>query len=546
MPIGDPWRPDRGWLRVAAYLVDVAAIAVAVRLDDAVDSLALRLLCGLVVIGVGLRIAARTLALVRLWRQQRRWTNRLGNQSTVPLRVERPRDLARLVAIVRAAEAAGQKVRAVGATLSFSDVAVPDDVVVETHRLRRVRRLAHLRPDVDHRGLVEIEAGARVRDLNRALHRRGRALENLGGYDGPTVAGALATGVHGTGLAFGPMADTVASIVIVASGGVVHRIEPSGGITDAVAYRAAHPDHELHQDDDWFHAAVVNLGSMGVVYAVTLRVVPAFRLEEKRTLVRWSTIRDGLTAAALGHDRVELFINPYPHHGGDHHCIRTQRLPTSHPARSWAERFRNILSELVTHLPFSDRLLDAAFGAVPAAVPGLLDRILAGMQDKSYIDHGFRVMNVGAVNEYRVIAAEFAVPLERAADAVETLFGVAARLRQRGLYYTCPVSLRFTGGTSHFLSMHEGGPRATLEVALFAGTADAIGLLRALGEALAPLGSRWHWGQYHELDSGPPLDQRFPRLEKWLAIYRQLNRQGTFESPFTRRCGLHSKLTRED
>ena len=65
----------------------------------------------------------------------------------------------------------------------------------------------------------------RLRELNRHLDDNGLALSNMGGYDAQTVAGVMSTATHGSGIAFGPIADAVRSLELVASGGRVIRIE---------------------------------------------------------------------------------------------------------------------------------------------------------------------------------------------------------------------------------------------------------------------------------------------------------------------------------
>ena len=60
----------------------------------------------------------------------------------------------------------------------------------------------------------------------------------MGGYDGQTFAGVMSTATHGTGVSYGPLASFARSIDLVAAGGIVHRIEPAGGITDAEYARA--------------------------------------------------------------------------------------------------------------------------------------------------------------------------------------------------------------------------------------------------------------------------------------------------------------------
>ena len=63
--------------------------------------------------------------------------------------------------------------------------------------------------------LVRVSAGQTIRALNLDLAKRRLAMPNLGSYDGQSIYGAIATGTHGTGLGFGPLADLVASIEMI-------------------------------------------------------------------------------------------------------------------------------------------------------------------------------------------------------------------------------------------------------------------------------------------------------------------------------------------
>ena len=51
--------------------------------------------------------------------------------------------------------------------------------------------------------------------------RQGLALENVGDIDVQTVAGATATGTHGTGLAFGNLSSTIVALRVIDGTGEV-------------------------------------------------------------------------------------------------------------------------------------------------------------------------------------------------------------------------------------------------------------------------------------------------------------------------------------
>lgn len=55
-------------------------------------------------------------------------------------------------------------------------------------------------------------------------------------------------------------------------------IGPSGGISDPDAFSQNHPEMRLIQNDEFFNAALVSMGSMGVVADYVIETRDAFYL----------------------------------------------------------------------------------------------------------------------------------------------------------------------------------------------------------------------------------------------------------------------------
>lgn len=159
--------------------------------------------------------------------------------------------------------------------------------------------------------LKRVEAGILLRRLNRyVLHENDLALKNMGSFDGQTIAGAVNTSTHGTGIDLPAVSDAVKSVEIAvvpksASGDPVvrlYRIEPDEerAITDREKFEADTGDHrmELIQNDDIFHSVVVGYGCLGVVYGYTLEVREDYWLREESDLVDWSTLKTRLGRSA--------------------------------------------------------------------------------------------------------------------------------------------------------------------------------------------------------------------------------------------------------
>ena len=108
---------------------------------------------------------------------------------------------------------------------------------------------------------VTIESGMSYGQLCPSLDRDGFALHNLASLPHISVAGACATGTHGSGVNNGNLSTAVAAFEIVTAGGDVLTIARS-------------------KDLRTFQATVVNLGALGVVTKLTLDIQPAFTMRQ--------------------------------------------------------------------------------------------------------------------------------------------------------------------------------------------------------------------------------------------------------------------------
>lgn len=137
------------------------------------------------------------------------WRNWAGQQRCEPLEELHPSDAGQLADAVASAAERGLNVRVAGAGHSFTDAVCTSDVLLVLDRMRAVL-------EVDRsRGSVRVQAGCTLGELSERLRRHGLALRNLGDIDRQTVAGALATGTHGTGLRLPTLAEEAAGFELL-------------------------------------------------------------------------------------------------------------------------------------------------------------------------------------------------------------------------------------------------------------------------------------------------------------------------------------------
>ena len=473
------------------------------------------------------------------------WWDCIRARQAQPLRTFRPTSLPELREIVTQAATQKLTVKAVGSGHSFADVAITPDYLVDTHGLNKpldldvqvLRSVPHA--DADTANLVEIECGITVHELNDWLwEQRGKALINMGGYDGQTVLGVVSTATHGSGVQFGPLADFVKSITLVAGDGTVYRIEPSNGITDANKWRMRHPDIVLKQDDAWFDAVRVGIGCMGVVYSVIVAVRNKFMLKEERTLSTWSQIKQDLRTREVlsANSHYEILVNPYKT-DRDYTCLVTRRNATTEPPSPTQKR-RNFWVELIAQLPLLNKVLVDILNRVPELTPSIINKGLAALAG-TYIDRSYRVFNIGHANDVRAYGSEIGVPLTQVIAATERILSIAEqRARVGRAYLSSPFSLRFVNASSAYLAMMHNTPTCMIEFPMLEGTYGGRELLREIEHALYALGGRPHWGLLNFVQGRALVEAMYPLFGAWNAVRKQLDPDNIFRNAFTERCGV--------
>ncbi|HEX2079063.1 MAG TPA: FAD-binding protein [Longimicrobium sp.] len=222
-------------------------------------------------------------------------------------------------------------VRPVGGAWSLSNIQlVQNGWMLNTRRYNRCFRLVakdFARPaSIDAGAFMLIEGGVQVDEVNDKLEEMGRSLGTTGASNGQTFPGACATGTHGSVLTAGGIQQHVRAVQIVTPGGIWW-IEPAAGLMSEDFVRDT--GSTLLRDDDAFAAALVAVGSLGIVTAMVIEAEPLylirpylrlieFRREDVETLERGDFRAFSDKHGLKGHDPyfVMVITTPYRPWGG--------------------------------------------------------------------------------------------------------------------------------------------------------------------------------------------------------------------------------------
>ena len=393
--------------------------------------------------------------------------NWAGNIAYRAREVVRPRSVDALRELV----AGRERVRALGSRHSFNDLADGPGTLVSLEEL----------PDeiVVTGDQVSVPAGVRYGVLAEFLQERGLALPNMASLPHISVAGAIATGTHGSGDGNGCLSTAVAGLELVTA---------SGGL------------RTLWRGDPEFAGSVVALGALGVVTRVTLDVRPAFDVRQQVWVdVPWSSVvgeLDGLFASGYS---VSVFTD------------------WTGPAQVWVK------STGPASLPF-----DAT--AAPGPVHMLAGEPVAAVTEQGgvpgpWLDRlpHFRLGHKPSAGAE--LQSEYLLPRDSAVEALTRLREMAPRISPL-LQIT---ELRTVAADRLWLSPACGRDVLGIHFTWQLDVPGVTGLLPGIEAALLPLGARPHWGKLFHTGETSKL---YPQWTDFTELRTHHDPKNKFTNPY--------------
>lgn len=424
------------------------------------------------------------------------WTNWAGNQQCRPDSIELPLTEPQLQQVVHDAARSGRRVRAVGLGHSFSAIACGDDVLVSLERLNMVRRID--RPN----RLVTVQAGIQIGHLNKRLAKVGLAMTNLGDITYQTLAGAVSTGTHGTGLAFTGLAGQIRSMRIVTATGEI--VECSATL-----------------NGELFHVARVGLGVFGIISELTIEVEPAFNLHAVEGPRPLDEVLAGWSDDIAANDHYEFFWIP-----------GTDRVMTKANRRTTEPIDRRPVHQHVVDKIVGENL---AFGAMtklarlrPSLIPKLRDKAMGSVGSAEYIDESYRVF--ANARWVKFVEMEYSIAVEHVPAALEQIDRAVA---DAGIELLFPVEVRSVGADDIPLSTANG--RDSGYIAVHRGKGMSFRPYFELVEAIMnDFDGRPHWGKIH-FQTAAALAPRYGEWGEFQRVRAELDPAGVFTNDYTDR-----------
>jgi L-gulonolactone oxidase len=317
-----------------------------------------------------------------------------------------------------------------------------------------------------------------------------------------SIAGAISTATHGTGVHLRNISAQVVELTLVLADGSTLECSED-------------------RDPETFRAARVGIGALGVIAEVTLQCVPAFTLRGVDAPAPLEETLERFEELALGNDHFEFFVFPHSRTALTRTNNRTEEPPRP---RGRVSEYANDV--LLTNHAFG--LICRAGRRFPGRIPQLnrLVTRLAGSSER--INRSDRIF--ASPRLVRFTEMEYALPREHTADAVRSVMDL---VEQRGFVVPFPIEVRTVADDDAFLSTATGRDSGYVAVHMYEGM-EWEPYFRAVEEIMDELGGRPHWGKRH-FQTAATLRGRYPGWDRFQAVRARLDPEGRFANAYVER-----------
>lgn len=395
-------------------------------------------------------------------------------------------------AVIQRAATENRKVRIIGTGHSFTPLSKTEDFLIS---LDKYQGLIHIDQDKQQ---VTVKAGTKLHLLNELLFKEGLALENMGDINVQSIAGATATGTHGTGTAFGNMSTQIVGLRMVNSSGELVECSPA-------------------DKPDLFKAAQISLGTLGVITAISLQCVPLYRLQLVINKERLEDVLANYTRHNNENRNYEYFW--FPH---SEYVMTKKSNLTDGPADP--SGLKDYFQEVVLE-NYSFKLVCELSYRFPSLSQGLSRFSASTISRHVKVSDSHQVFSTPRMVRFNEM--EYNVPIDAYADVKKEIVSWVNKHHHDILF---PVENRFVKGDEIYLSPAYQRDSAYIAVHVY-NKKDYRPYFNALEAILKAHGGRPHWGKLHTL-TRDELQECYPKFAVFQQFREEQDPQGIFLSPY--------------
>lgn len=403
-----------------------------------------------------------------------------------------PKTEEEIVEIVHKALNDKTKIRLIGTGHSFTPLYVTEDVLISLDEYQGL-----ISVDKDN-CLVTVKAGTKINALNLLLDANGLALENMGDIDVQSIAGAISTGTHGTGIKMGNVATQVVALRFVNGRGVVQECS-------------------REENPELFRAVAISLGALGIITEITLKCVPKYNLAIQVRKRKLSEVIAEHLELNRNNRHFEFYWFP-----NTEYTMSKELTVTDEPAQknSLGDYIQELVLENYTFLA-----LNEIVRLFPSRTRGTSRLAASTVSDFRSVRRSFEVFSTSRLVKFNEM--EYNVPIEAYEDVNKEVVNWINKHNYDVLF---PLEHRFVKGDDLMLSPAYQRNSAYIAAHVYH-KKDYQKYFKALEDIYRAHDGRPHWGKLHTL-TAEDLHASYPEMDNFLRFREDCDPDNLFLSPY--------------
>ena len=422
------------------------------------------------------------------------FTNWSGSVKSSPQSIEKPSSESEIISLIEKASTEGKTIRPVGSGHSFTPLVQTNDIIVSLDNWQ---------------GLISVDkenytatakSGTKIHQFSDLAFSHGLAQENLGDIDQQSIAGALSTGTHGTGISFGTLSTQLTEIKLINGKGEFIVCSESN-------------NREI------FKAAQIGLGSLGIITEMSFRLVPAYKLKYVGQKENVFDVLQNFERHNAQNRNFEFYWFPYSEVAQTKYSNITDE-PVDTDKLSY---FMDLLVEnwLYEALCFPTRY----FPSLSKSVAKISSSLLSGSKKVNYSHKVYATPRTVRFNEM-----EISVPIQ-AFKEVKT--EVIRTFQKRKFNVQFPTENRFVKQDDIWMSSAYGRDSAYIAFHVYRGK-EYLEYFKTMCDICSHYEGRPHWGKMHQFDTSY-LSKNIPKWDDFMKLRAEMDPKGVFLSPYMKK-----------
>ncbi|TCB57707.1 D-arabinono-1,4-lactone oxidase [Acinetobacter terrae] len=416
------------------------------------------------------------------------WRNWSGSQYG-SAEIFKPRQINELKKLLKS----HAQIRAVGAGHSFSALVKTDAVLINLDRFKGVVTF-----DEDQTQCT-VQAGTRLYDLGEYLAPINQALPNQGDIDQQSLAGAISTGTHGTGIDLPCLSAFVEGFELLTADGELLQCD-------------------RQQNTEIFQAGRVALGSFGILTKITLQNRSRYKLKEQIRLCPLQEVFANIDQWKHQHRHIEFWA--FLH--SDQVMLKTldetdDAIQPRQDAWPSEDALLTLCSELTRRLPVTN--------------PYLQKLLSVFVKPTCYVDWSNQIFPTPRNTKFNEM--EYQLPVEQGLQCLEEVLHI---LRKHQVPMFFPIEFRYVKGDDIWLSPFYRRDSVSISIHQFH-KQDYHAVFDLVEPILQKYQGRPHWGKLHSMTTAS-LRDLYPKWDDFMALRQQLDPNQKWLNPHLKQLFL--------